>query len=184
MFNNVALTPNDPILTSTGERERDTSQPSLITPSPCFLAIGCYDGTVRLISLFTWQIVFDLPLAHPKELAPLGLVEEGLVTKVEVGSSEINATLGKTSLKESASLFEASIADDMAISLDAALSSPGAMSPANKKTNPIGSTTGKPSTTAATTSGSSTSLFVTRMVKHLPKSPVEIQRSLSKFPTL
>ncbi len=69
--------------------------------SRCFVALGSYDGKVRLMTMYTWLVAYELPLTHPRELNS-AMCPEGFKTKVEVSSHDFLG-MGKN-LKES--LFE------------------------------------------------------------------------------
>jgi hypothetical protein len=51
--------------------------------SDAWLALGSFDGKIRLLTPFTWQPVFTLSLCHIKD-CDHSLVKDGLVTTVEV----------------------------------------------------------------------------------------------------
>lgn len=49
------------------------------------VAVGSFDGVVRLLSPVSWRCAFELPLVHPKDMQA-GLIDQkkGIVTTVEV----------------------------------------------------------------------------------------------------
>ena len=51
-----------------------------------FIALGSFDGKVRLLSVYSWQVAFALPLLHPRELEA-GFNSQGLLLTVEISVS-------------------------------------------------------------------------------------------------
>lgn len=53
------------------------------------IAIGSFDGSIRCITMFSWQVLLTLPLVHPRDM-DIGLIEnlDTFVTKVELNRSE------------------------------------------------------------------------------------------------
>lgn len=62
-----------------------------VSGSP-LLAVGSYDGNVRLLSTHSWQVAFVLPCSLPGDMMP-GLGGE-VVTTVEVLEAEDSSQLG------------------------------------------------------------------------------------------
>jgi hypothetical protein len=60
-----------------------------------FLALGSFDGKVRLMSLYSWQVAFVLPLLHPRSL-DAGFNCSTLLPTVEVS---VSVTTGGTNLQ-------------------------------------------------------------------------------------
>lgn len=61
-------------------------------PGECkFVALGSFDGKVRLLSMHSWQLAFALPLLHPRELEA-GFNSARLLLTVEVAASAGTAT--------------------------------------------------------------------------------------------
>lgn len=56
-----------------------------------FLALGAFDSKVRLVSAYSWQVAFVLPLTHPREMEA-GFNSQDLQLTVEI-SVVHNATL-------------------------------------------------------------------------------------------
>ena len=50
-----------------------------------FLALGAFDGKVRLISAYSWQVAFVLPLTHPREMEA-GFNSQDLQLTVEISA--------------------------------------------------------------------------------------------------
>lgn len=115
---------------------------SVLTTSN-LLAIGSFDSKIRLMTMFTWQVVLTLPLLHPRDLE-VGLVDPDhpVITKVELSKLEQRDMIEVISME---SLTQASInagsVDRTAALSGSSVSTPTAISP-----------------------------YVTRMVKLLPKS--------------
>ena len=63
----------------TGQRLTITTAKS----SAQLMAIGSYDGKVRLLSIRSWQPAFVLPLVHPREM-DVGVWEETQMLSIEV----------------------------------------------------------------------------------------------------
>ena len=58
-----------------------------VAPAASFLALGSFDGKVRLLSMYSWQLAFALPLVHPKELDAGFSAYRSLLLTVEVAAS-------------------------------------------------------------------------------------------------
>lgn len=78
----------------------DTSSVGACPSSP-LLAVGSYDGNVRLLSTHSWSVAFVFPAAHPNDMMP-GLAND-VTTTVEVLESDEVATL-TTGFDDSVSL--------------------------------------------------------------------------------
>lgn len=158
MFNQVSVTANsinDNSLLDDNFLEK--SSVAVPTTSPSFIALGSYDGKIRLLSVFTWQLAFVFPLTHPKDMDP-GLADADFVTRVEVSSSDINSSLGK-SAKDS--IFE-SVAGDQSFSSKVAES----VDSSHLSTTVFAN--GK-SKVSSLLEGNASSVFLAKMIKVLPK---------------
>ena len=66
-----------------------------VSGSTCFssplLAIGSYDGSVRLLSTHSWSVAFVFPATHPGDMMPA--LANGVATTVEVMETDDVATL-------------------------------------------------------------------------------------------
>lgn len=108
------------------------------------IAVGSFDSKIRLMTMFTWQVVMTLPLIHPRDM-DVGFFDGGahqhapVVTKVELSKIEQRDLIEVISLE----------------SLTQASASKGSHST---------------STTGTNVTPSMLSPYVTRMVKLLPKS--------------
>lgn len=109
------------------------------------IAVGSFDSKIRLMTMFTWQVVMTLPLIHPRDM-DVGFFDGGahqqhapVVTKVELSKTEQRDLIEVISLE----------------SLTQASASKGSHST---------------STTGTNITPSMLSPYVTRMVKLLPKS--------------
>lgn len=61
-----------------------------------FLAIGSYDGKIRLVSMYSWQVAFVLPLQHPRDM-DAGFNCSNMLLNVEIstlGTGNINTLYG------------------------------------------------------------------------------------------
>ncbi len=69
-------------------------------PHPLF-AVGSYDNVIRELSVRSWSVAFELPLAHPSEM--LESTAAGVITTVEVTDrdgaedNDTPAAIGKAS---------------------------------------------------------------------------------------
>lgn len=73
--------------------------PALVSdPNPhcSLMAIGSFDGSIRIMTLFSWLIVYTLPLVHCKEIESANKIDN-LVTKVEVNPHEVLSQTTTTS---------------------------------------------------------------------------------------
>lgn len=107
------------------------------------IAVGSFDSKIRLMTMFTWQVVMTLPLIHPRDM-DVGFFDSAnhnapVVTKVELSKIEQRDLIEVISLE----------------SLTQASASKGSHST---------------STTGTNITPSMLSPYVTRMVKLLPKS--------------
>lgn len=50
------------------------------------MAVGSFDGKVRVLSAYSWQLAFTLPLVHPRDM-DVGINPQRVVTTVEVAES-------------------------------------------------------------------------------------------------
>lgn len=62
----------------------------VLVPHP-LLAVGSYDGNVRLLSTRTWAVAFVLPAAHTSEMT--AIMHQGVVTTVEIVNAEESTDL-------------------------------------------------------------------------------------------
>ncbi len=75
-------------------------QLSPLCPSQ-LLAVGSYDGHVRLLSTRSWKLAFDLPACHPAEMVEY--MRGDVVMTVEVIENDTTET--DLSISSDASLF-------------------------------------------------------------------------------
>eukprot|EP01034_Spumella_vulgaris_P022212 gene22212-28326_t len=68
-----------------------SSHPDNTTSSTSLLAVGSFDGKVRVLSAYSWQLAFTLPLVHPRELKLLGIEGSEVLTTTEVVPGVANA---------------------------------------------------------------------------------------------
>lgn len=54
--------------------------------------MGSFDGKIRCLAMYSWQVVLTLPLVHPRDLE-IGLADADLVTKVSTRYMLIMSTL-------------------------------------------------------------------------------------------
>ncbi len=64
----------------------DSSSATSSVAGVALLAVGSFDGKVRVLSTYSWQLAFVLPLVHPKEM-DVSVNALGVVTTVEVLTS-------------------------------------------------------------------------------------------------
>lgn len=64
-----------------------------LAPAPQWIAVGSYDGRVRLLAQGSYEAAFSLPLVHIKDMDPT-LLAQGVCTTVEAadGSMDFDAT--------------------------------------------------------------------------------------------
>jgi len=96
--------------------ENEDSMNSLASsPSAHLMAIGSFDGKIRLISMLSWQLAFVFPLCHPRDM-DAGLVDcedpamfemtiEMADNSIENGSLRSNLKIGSINSKGSRSLL-------------------------------------------------------------------------------
>jgi hypothetical protein len=66
------------------------------SPECKFIALGSFDGKVRLMSVYSWQVAFALPLLHPRDM-DVGFNCRRLLPTVEVpASAAATARFGST----------------------------------------------------------------------------------------
>jgi hypothetical protein len=137
---------------------------SVINPleaSKSYLALGSYDGKIRIMTMYTWIIAYELPLVHPRELNP-AMIEEGFKTKVEISSHDFLG-IGKNlnqGLFEGTSTATGNRAEDGTIFTR--MESLGGSKTEKDKNAP-------------------SSLYVEKMIKILPKNPID-SRGSAKSP--
>ena len=64
---------------------------SIACKPAALLAIGSFDGKIRLVSTYSWQVAFVLHLTHPKDL-DICFHSAHVITTVEVSSSLLGDT--------------------------------------------------------------------------------------------
>jgi hypothetical protein len=90
--------------------EKGDFRSSIINPlesSKAYIALGSFDGKIRIMTMYTWILAYELPLVHPKEMN-IGMYSEDFKTKVEVSAHEFMG-MGR-SIKDN--LFEGGGVDD------------------------------------------------------------------------
>jgi hypothetical protein len=130
--------------------------------SKSFLALGSYDGKIRIMTMYTWIIAYELPLVHPRELNP-AMMEEGFKTKVEISSHDFLG-IGKNlnqGLFEGPSTSSGKAEDGTIFNRMESLGG-----------NKLGGEKDK---------NSPSSLYVEKMIKILPKNPID-SRGSAKSP--
>ena len=78
-----------PILTEAAPEGGDGEAEPVQMPHP-LLAVGSYDGNVRLLSARSWAVAFVLPACHPSEMP--AIMSQGVVTTVEVAGDSDDST--------------------------------------------------------------------------------------------
>lgn len=76
------------VLSVSDDTEAREEESTIQVPHP-LLAVGSYDGNVRLVSTRSWAVAFVLPSVHPSEMMPM--MNQGVVTTVEVVSQETDS---------------------------------------------------------------------------------------------
>jgi hypothetical protein len=163
-FNNIDRIPLANTIEDNATNNGEDFQTSLINPlesSKSFIALGSYDGKVRILTMYTWILAFELPLVHPKEMNS-GMYQEGFKTKVEISAHEFMG-LGK-SLRENNNIFA-----DGNTAFDDASTTAGSSHP---KATVFSSTN-------EMLSNKGSSVYVEKMIKMLPKVSVD-PRSTAK----
>eukprot|EP01038_Epipyxis_sp_PR26KG_P010727 gene10727-14408_t len=79
------------------ENQQINNVASGMSNTPLMFAVGSFDGKVRLISMYSWQLVFVFPLLHPKEISETGLDCSENITITEIASNSIQNSLNSTS---------------------------------------------------------------------------------------
>lgn len=65
--------------------------PQSLPPIESVVAVGSFDGIVRILSPLSWKLAFELPLTHPKDMQP-GLTEK-VSSSVQFGKSIVVTTV-------------------------------------------------------------------------------------------
>lgn len=166
------LLTEDETIVSAPEVESTTSEVEA-TAGTAMVALGSFDGKIRLLSLHSWQMLFMLPLVHPKEIQSVaGLNCSGVVTTVEIlpeSSAAVDPLADST-------LMDISNGQNLR-GVDVVGTGRSRLNISNVSTSKsfISGTTRSSGPSAATGSTSSDidSFFVSKMIKALPKATEE-----------